>query len=245
MTKAAQVERRILPDPESAARAVADWLLERALAVEERPAFCLAGGTTPRQVYTMLAETPFKERFPWRRVHWFFGDERMVPPDSERSNYRMVREALFARAPIPEENIHRVPTELGNAGEAASAYEAVLKRFYGSEHLAADRALFAATLLGLGEDGHTASLFPGNAALDEGRRWAVGVVDRSVPEPRVTLTFPALESSGEAGFLVTGAAKREIVARLAHNDGLPAGRIRPAGRLLWFLDRAAAGNGIR
>jgi 6-phosphogluconolactonase len=240
MANAAQIQRYVLPDPTTAARRVAEWLLERALAVEGMPALCLAGGTTPRTVYQMLAEAPFRERFPWDRAHWFFGDERVVPHDSARSNYHMVREALFDRAPIPPENIHPVPTESGNADQAAADYEAVLKRFYGSERLAANRPLFAATLLGLGYDGHTASLFPGNPALAERKRWAVGVSDPSVAEPRVTLTIPTIESSGEIAFLVTGAEKQKTVARVACDPNLPAARIQPAGRLRWFLDRAAA-----
>ncbi|HEY3916594.1 MAG TPA: 6-phosphogluconolactonase [Stellaceae bacterium] len=245
MANAAQIERHVLPDPETAARAVAEWLLERALAVEGKPALCLAGGNTPRQVYAMLAQPPFRDRFPWTRAHWFFGDERVVPADSGRSNYHMVREALFDHVPIPSANIHPVPTASGKADQAAAAYEAALKAFYGSERLAANRALFAATLLGVGDNGHTASLFPANPALNERKRWAIGVSDASVPEPRVTLTIPTLESSGEVAFLVTGATKRDIVSRLGHDDTLPAAMIHPAGRLRWFLDRAAATNAPR
>jgi 6-phosphogluconolactonase len=122
----------------------------------------------------------------------------------------------------------------------ATAYEKTLQDFYGSPRLAADRALFAATLLGIGDNGHTASLFPGSPALLERQRWAVGV-DGVADEPRVTLTIPPLESSGEVAFLVTGAAKRDIVARLGQGEDLPAAKIQPAGRLRWFLDRAAAG----
>lgn len=245
MANAAQNERYVLADAETAARATAEWLMDRALAVEDKPALCLAGGNTPRQVYEMLAQPPFRDRFPWASVHWFFGDERVVPHDSGRSNYHMVREALFDHVPVPPENIHAVPTESGNADTAAAAYEAALKAFYGSERLAANRALFAATLLGVGDNGHTASLFPANPALDERKRWAVGVRDPSVPEPRVTLTIPTLESSGEVAFLVTGAEKRAIVSRLARDDKLPAAMIHPAGRLRWFLDRAAASSALR
>jgi len=240
MASAAQIERHVLASPGAAARAVAEWLLERALAVAGEPALCVAGGNTPRLVYEILADPPIRDRFPWARVHWFFGDERLVPQDNARSNYHMVRAALFDRAPIPRENIHPVPTALGNAAEAAAAYEAELKNFYGSDRLAANRSLFAATLLGVGNDGHTASLFPRNPVLAERKRWAAEVTDPSVPEPRVTLTIPTLESSGEIGFLVTGPEKNAIVARLSQDEELPAARIHPAGRLRWFLDRAAA-----
>jgi 6-phosphogluconolactonase len=245
MANAAQTERHILPDPDAAARAVAEWLLERVLAVEGNAALCLAGGATPRRVYALLAENPLRDRFPWARAHWFFGDERVVPHDSGRSNYHMVREVLFDHAPVPPANIHPVPTESGDAEPAAAAYEAILKQFYGSERLAANRPLFTATLLGVGDNGHTASLFPASPALRERKRWAVAVRDLSVPEPRVTLTIPTLESSGEIAFLVTGAEKREIVARLAQDDTLPAALIHPAGRLRWFLDRAAASCSTR
>jgi 6-phosphogluconolactonase len=245
MATAAQIERHVLPDPGAAARAVAEWLLERALAVEDNPALCLAGGNTPRLVYEILGDPPLRDRFPWARVHWFFGDERVVSQDNVRSNYHMVRAALFDRVPIPPENIHPVPTQSGNAAEAAAAYEAELKKFYGSDRLAANRSLFAATLLGVGNDGHTASLFPGNPVLAERKRWAAGVSDPSVPEPRVTLTIPTLESSGEIAFLVTGAEKNAIVARLGQNEELPAARIHPAGRLRWFLDRAAASSAAK
>lgn len=245
MATAAQIERHVLPSPGAAARAVAEWLLERALAVEGKPALCLAGGNTPRLVYEILADAPLRDRFPWARVHWFFGDERVVPQENARSNYHMVRTALFDRAPIPRENIHAVPTESGNAAEAAAAYEAELMKFYGSDRLAANRSLFAATLLGLGNDGHTASLFPGNPVLAERKRWAMGVSDPSVPEPRVTLTIPTLESSGEIAFLVTGEEKNAIVAQLAQDEELPAARIHPAGRLRWFLDRASASTVAR
>ena len=240
MATAAQIERHVLASPGAAARAVAEWLLERALAVAGEPALCVAGGNTPRLVYEILADPPIRDRFPWARVHLFFGDERLVPQDNARSNYHMVRAALFDRAPIPRENIHPVPTALGNAAEAAAAYEAELKNFYGSDRLAANRSLFAATLLGVGNDGHTASLFPRNPVLAERKRWAAEVSDPSVPEPRVTLTIPTLESSGEIGFLVTGPEKNAIVARLSQDEELPAARIHPAGRLRWFLDRAAA-----
>jgi 6-phosphogluconolactonase len=241
MANASQIERLVLDDQASAGRAAAEWLLERALAVEGGPGFCLSGGSTPRILYAMLAAAPFRDRFPWDRAHWFFGDERLVPSDSPRSNYRMVREALFDHVPIPAASIHRVPTELGDAAKIAAAYEDDLKAFYGEPALAAERSLFAATLLGVGEDGHTASLFPNSLALDERTRWAVPAMGPD-NEPRLTLTPPVLESAGEVGFLVTGADKHPILTRIWQDDDLPAARIQPAGRLRWFVDRGAAGS---
>jgi 6-phosphogluconolactonase len=178
-------------------------------------------------------------RFPWDDVHWFWGDERFVPPDHPDSNFRMVDEALLSVAPIPREHIHAVPTE-GTLADAAAAYEAALKNFYGEDRLDPLRSLFDVTLLGLGEDGHTASLFPGDPALDENERWVVGV-ERKNTGPRITLTYPALNSGRMVAFLVTGARKREILARaLAGDPQLPAARIRPTGHIVWFADRAAA-----
>jgi 6-phosphogluconolactonase len=240
MANASQTEFVTLRGPKTLARCAADWLLNRALAVPERPAVCLAGGSTPLLLYQMLADRPWRDRFPWERVHWFWGDERYVPPDDPRSNYRMVRSALLDRVPVPPENIHAMPTN-GTLPQVAGDYERALKQFYGADELAPNRPLFAATLLGLGTDGHTASLFPGSAALDEHERWVAPVPDAH-PEPRITLTPPALASSGEIAFLVSGAKKRDILARVRRNEDLPALRIESAGRVHWFIDRAAAGR---
>ena len=141
----------VLENPETMARRVAGWLLDIALAKQDRFAVCLSGGTTPRRLYELLAEPPYCERFPWQRTHWFWGDERFVPHDDYRSNYRMVRDALLSRAPIRSENIHAIPTE-GLAPDAAAAtYESALKSFYGAQLLDPARPLFDVNLLGLGE----------------------------------------------------------------------------------------------
>jgi 6-phosphogluconolactonase len=200
----------------------------------------LSGGSTPRRLYECLAAPEIASRFPWRRAHWFWGDERFVPHDHPDSNFRMAREAFLSRVPVPAENIHAVPTEGLSPEQAATAYEATLKRFYGAAALAADRPLFDVTLLGIGDDGHTASLFPGQPALHEMQRWVVAVIGAKA-EPRISLTYPALDSSRHVAFLVTGAAKRPVVARgLAGDHAIPAGIVRPVGDLHWFMDRAAA-----
>jgi 6-phosphogluconolactonase len=240
MSTAALAETRTFVDAKALANAVADWLCGRAQASTGPFAISLAGGSTPRGLYQRLAAPDIAARFPWNRVHWFWGDERFVPPDHNDSNFRMVREALLSRVPVPAENIHPVPTEGITPEQAAASYEATLKSFYGGTTLAADRPLFAVTLLGVGAEGHTASLFPGQPALQEMRRWAVAVIGAK-SEARITLTYPALDSSRDLAFVVTGAEKRPAVARAQAGDAaLPAGRIRPVGQLHWFLDSAAA-----
>jgi 6-phosphogluconolactonase len=225
------------------AQGVAEWLCALAQASAGDFAICLSGGSTPRTLYERLATPAVASRFPWSRVHWFWGDERFVPHDHPDSNYRMTREALLTKVPIPADHIHAIPTEGLTPEQSAAAYEATLKHFYGAETLAPDRALFGVTLLGIGEDGHTASLFPGQPALQERTRWAVAVIGAK-SEARITLTYPALDSSRDVAFLATGAGKREPIARARAGDhAMPAAMIHPVGRLHWFTDRAAAPAG--
>jgi 6-phosphogluconolactonase len=222
---------------------VAAWLSALALASHGAFSVCLSGGSTPRRLYEQIAMPAIASRFPWPRVHWFWGDERFVPHDNPDSNYRMVQDALLSRVPIPNGNIHPIPTEGLSAEQAAAAYEATLKEYYGADTLTLGRPLFDVTLLGIGENGHTASLFPGQPALQEKRRWTVAVLDAST-QPRITLTYPALDSSRDVAFLATGAGKRDVVARVRAGDrALPAALVRPIGRLHWFTDRAAAPRG--
>ena len=240
MTGAASTESRTFASAETLAHDVAEWLCSLAQASERVFAVCLSGGSTPRRLYERLADPPFVSRFPWNRTHWFWGDERFVPHDDRDSNYRMARDAFLSRVPVPDDNIHAVPTEGLSPEQAAIAYEGMLKRFYGAETLAPDRPLFDVTLLGIGEDGHTASLFPGQPALQETRRWAVAVIGAKA-EARITLTYPVLDSSRDVAFVVTGPEKRQVVARAQAGDRtIPAAAVRPVGRLHWFTDRTAA-----
>jgi 6-phosphogluconolactonase len=219
------------------AQSAADWICKLALASDERFAVCLSGGSTPRKLYEALAARG--AAFPWLRSHWFWGDERFVPHDHPDSNYRMAHEALLSRVPIPRDNIHPIPTKSLSPSEAAVAYEATLKQFYGGDTLDVRRPLFNVTLLGIGEDGHTASLFPGQISLSERTRW---VLDVKSPrdEPRITLTSMPLESAGDVLFLATGPDKQRIIARAwAGDQALPAARVTPTGRLHWFIDQAA------
>ena len=243
MNVAAATEKQIFESAEALAQNVAEWLCALTQASDRDFAVCLSGGSTPRRLYERLATPAIASRLPWPRVHWFWGDERFVPHDDPDSNYRMAWQALLSRVPIPSGNIHPIPTEGVSPEEAAAAYEAILKRFHGTEMLAPDRPLFDVTLLGIGENGHTASLFPGQPALRETRRWAVAVLDANA-QPRVTLTYPALDSSRQVAFLATGEEKRDVVARAWAGDRtIPAAMLRPVGHLHWFLDRAASPGG--
>jgi 6-phosphogluconolactonase len=241
MSVSSEVRLEILPDPEALARHVADRLVSAAVQGDSPFTVALSGGSTPRRLYELLARSPRREAFPWARTHWFWGDERFVPHNSPESNYRMVREAMLVHAPVPAANVHPVPTEGLTPDEAARSYERQLKAFHGSSTLRPDRPLFGVTLLGLGPEGHIASLFPGTAILKERTRW-VGSVIGAKPEPRITLTYPALESSREVAFLVTGAGKRSVLEQLLAGDPeLPAARLHPVnGTLRIFADRAAA-----
>ena len=230
----------VLPDPTALAHHVAEWITTEALATTGPFRMSLSGGSTPKTLYTLLASNDFRARFPWQRVSWFWGDERFVPYDHPESNYRMTREAMLNHAPVPPENIHPVPAD-GTPEQAALRYERTLQTIYGATTLDPDRPLFDITLLGLGPDGHTASLLPDEPVLEERTRW-VAAVSHGRPEIRITMTYPPIESSRYVAFLLAGKEKAEIFKTIrAGNSQVPAARIRPVGELIWFADRAAAG----
>ena len=193
----------VLKDPAAVARHVADWMLERALAKQGAFAIGLSGGSTPKTLYELLGTDEYRSRFPWDRIHLFFGDERFVPHDHPDSNYGMVRQAMLTRIPIPDAQIHPWQTD-GDPEHAALHYADTLKRYYGGDTLDPARPLFDVQLLGLGEDGHTASLFPGIPTLQERTAWTAAVIGAK-PEPRLTLTYPALDSAHAVAFLAVGA----------------------------------------
>ncbi|MBP1183224.1 6-phosphogluconolactonase [Methylobacterium sp. PvR107] len=233
----------ILKDPEAVAREAAERLIAACgESRSDRIAICLSGGSTPKVLYGLLAGPDYATRVPWERVHWFFGDDRVVPWDDARSNVRMVREAFGHGASIPPTHLHFIPSDSG-AEAGARAYERALLDFYGADSLDPARPLFDLVLLGLGEDGHTASLFPGKPAVDETARLVAPVPEAGLAPfvPRITLTVPALASSRHVLFLVTGAGKRAPLTRLAAGAELPAGRVISAGEVAWLLDAAAAG----
>ena len=187
----------------------------------------LSGGSTPKTLYGLLASDEFRGRFPWQRVSWYWGDERFVPYDHPESNYRMTREAMLAKVPVPPENIHPVPAD-GTPDEAALRYELTLQADYGATVLDPARPLFDITLLGLGPDGHTASLLPGEPVLEERKRW-VAAVSHGRPEVRITMTYPVIESSRHVAFLVAGQEKAAIFDAIRAGGSRRAGRAREAG----------------
>lgn len=232
----------ISADKTALAKDVADFLVARIAATNGSFAWNLSGGSTPKTLYALLATDAYRDKIDWSRVHVFFGDERFVPPDHPDSNYRMAREAMLAHVPIPAANVHAVPTTDTTPEAAADAYAATLKTFYGSDTLDPSRPLFAVTMLGLGEDGHTASLFPGTAALDERKAWATSVVGAK-PEPRITMTYPVLDSSAALLFLIAGDGKEKMLRALEAGDPrLPASHVQPVGEFYIFCDKAAAGT---
>jgi 6-phosphogluconolactonase len=237
-------ETIVLPDADTLAQAAAERIATRFRAADGRIAFCLTGGSSPERLYELLAAKPYRETLPWERIHIFLGDDRCVPHSDPLSNFGMTRRLLLDHLQLPSDNIHPIPTGTGNADEGARRYEAELRRFYGAERLDPDRPLFDVVLMGVGDDGHTASLFPGRPELDEGERWVVGVPQAGHAPfvPRITLTFPAMASTRDMLFLVSGRGKREIVARVLSGADLPAARARSQGDLAWLLDRDAQGG---
>ncbi|MCJ2543161.1 6-phosphogluconolactonase [Thermostichus vulcanus] len=218
-------------------RAIQIWQQLAATAIQERGRFmvALAGGSTPKKLYAALAET---DGIPWQNIWLIWGDERYVPPDHPDSNYRMVRQALLERVGIPAEQVLPMPTQAGDPAQDASQYEAQLKQVFRQES-SGDWPQLDLVLLGIGEDGHTASLFPGTEALQVQDRWVT--VGQKDGEPRLTLTYPVLNQATQVVFLVTGANKAPILKEVLTTEAhLPCQGVNPRGRLLWLLDAAAA-----
>jgi 6-phosphogluconolactonase len=236
-------EVRIFADPAGLMRAAADEIAQAARrAVDEggRFAWALAGGSTPRDLYRLLARDPYRERLPWNAIHFFWGDERHVPPDHPDSNFRMAREAMLDAVPVPPDNIHRVPAEEPDAQRAAAEYEATLRAFF--DLAAGEWPRFDLIQLGLGKDGHTASLFPGGDAVHERERLVVAPWVEAQQTFRITLTPPVLNHARRAMFLVSGDEKAEALHAVLEGPREP--ERYPAqiveGDRLWMVDRSAA-----
>jgi 6-phosphogluconolactonase len=240
-----KLDTRVLPDLVSLSRAALEEtlpIIQSAVTKRGRFAIALSGGHTPEKMFSLWAQTAqYRDKTPWNRVHLFWSDERYVPADDPRSNYHMARETLISRVPIPAENVHPIPTNLSPPEECATAYEAELRKFFGSEPPA-----FDVQLLGIGEEGHTASLFPGSHVLDEKLRWVAAVRVAAQPPQRITLTPVVLNQGRNTFFLVAGEGKRAILSAIRDEPSskpsqYPAARIHPATEPIWFLDQSAAG----
>src|SRR5450432_302311 len=224
-------------DPAALAKAAAERVLARIAANLDRAAICLTGGSSPKQLYQLLASDPYRSRIPWQRVHWFIGDERFVSAKDPLNNMSMARH-IFLDACAPAANIHPIATDAADPYAAARAYERELQSFYGAETIDPARPLFDVVLMGVGPDGHTASLFPGYPAIKKTARWVVGVPEANVEPfvPRVTLTLPTLGSCREMLFEVAGADKRAILTRVLEGENLPANRARSSdGNTVWLV----------
>ena len=230
----------MVEDAAALAAAAARRLIER-VAGKDRAAVCLTGGSSPQGLYRLLAQDPWRGEVPWDRVHWFIGDDRFVAETDPLSNMGAARHLFLDAVRAPRQNIHPMATDANYPEGAARLYEDDLKAFYGAARLDPARPLFDLVLMGLGGDGHTASLFPHSPALDETQRWVLGIAKAGMEPfvPRVTLTFPALASTREMLFLVDSADKRAILRRVLAGEDLPAQRAYSDGDLVWLIVRAA------
>ena len=243
MPMAQKLQRIVVADQAALATTAAERLLARIGTNAWRIAICLTGGSSPKQLYQLLASDAYAKQIPWDRVHWFIGDERFVPASDPLNNMAMARKIFLDRF-APKDRIHPIPTDVADPDESAQAYERELKSFYGADDLDPVRPLFDLVLMGVGPDGHTASLFPDYPALAETKHWVAGVPQAHVEPfvPRVTLTLPALASCREMLFEVAGQEKRAILDKLSKDECLPANRARSLGETVFLVDQAAAGG---
>jgi 6-phosphogluconolactonase len=239
---------KIFPNFDRLAAAAAEHFVEVAsdgIAASGRFSVALSGGSTPRPVYSLLASEGFAKRLEWAKVHVFWGDERCVPPDDPQSNYRMAREALLDAVPLPPENIHRIRGE-DEPESAAAACERELRSFFGTAPDGITPAAgFDLVFLGMGDDGHTASLFPGSSAVRENVRWVLAQYVEAASMWRITLTPSFINAARNITFIVSGSDKaprlREVLEGPEQPERLPAQAIKPKqGRLVWLVDEAAA-----
>lgn len=233
----------ILEDSAALAQEAADrFVAASEEAIDNRGQFivALSGGSTPQEAYSRLADPMLATKVSWRNVHLFWGDERCVPPEHPDSNYRMARKTMIQKVPIPQANVHRIQGEL-DPDLAAEAYVEELRSVFGSD----DRPRFDLIFLGLGQDGHVASIFPGSHALRETENWVLAVFAEAHQSWRVTLTPPVLNSARQLSFLVSGKSKadrlQEVLQEEPHAEPLPAQLVQPVnGQVTWLVDQAAA-----
>jgi 6-phosphogluconolactonase len=238
---------QIVADAEAMSKAAAETLvehIEETLQTRNVYSIALSGGSTPRRLYALLADDPaLRAQIPWERIHLFWGDERHVPPDHADSNYRMADTALLSKVPIPATNIHRIRAENPDVAEAAADYEQEIRRFFKIESGQLPR--FNCVLLGMGSDGHTASLFPGTAALAETKRLVVSNWVKKFQSYRITLCLPVINNAAYILFLVAGQEKANTLKAVLEGDSktiqFPVQSIQPThGQLTWLLDQLAA-----
>jgi 6-phosphogluconolactonase len=240
-----QIEVRRLTTPQDLFQAAADEVVHAAtVAISQRGRFTLAlsGGSTPRSLFTLIAANA-SSALPWEQVFFFWGDERHVPPEDAESNFRMAQETLLSKVPVPPANIFRIPTENPDASAVADAYERTLRKFF--ELQAGEFPRFDLILLGMGPDGHTASLFPETKALQEKLRLVVANWVEKLNTNRITLTLPVLNAARCVAFLVSGSDKAPALREVLEGSGpavkYPSKLVRPDdGKLIWFVDRAAS-----
>ena len=245
-----QPEIRIVPDKQALNQAAAQEIERRALeAIRAKRSFtiALAGGSTPKSVYALMGEPPAAQRLPWDKMYFFFGDERHVPPDHQDSNYRMAEESLFCKVPVTRDHLFRVPAENPDAEQAAQLYERTVREFFRLQPGEFPR--FDLILLGLGPDGHTASLFPDTAALGETNRLVVANWVQKFNTHRITFTVPVLNNAAAVMFMISGEEKRQALQAVLQSNApaeqYPAKLVRPTnGELLWLINEDAAPPGL-
>jgi len=235
-----KAEQKVMPDAQSLIEAATEQFVTSARsAIAKRGVFhvALAGGTTPKGLYQKLATSPYVEQVDWARVHLFFGDERCVLPTHDDSNFKMAREAMIDHIPIPQQNVHRMPTEEGVAPEVAVRYGRTL-----ADTL--DGAPLDLVLLGLGPDGHIASLFPDSDALDVSDKMVTSLYVEKFESWRATMTYPVINAARQVIVFIGGEGKAAIVKDITTDavEGLPVQRLAPQGEYYWFMDKAAAGQ---
>jgi 6-phosphogluconolactonase len=236
---------QVLPDLGGISREAATLFVNasrNSIAAREKFAAAISGGSTPGRLYTLLSTSPCRDQVDWQKVHFFWADERCVPREDEASNFKLVFDRLLSKVPIPNENIHRIKGE-EEPEKAARDYEADIKEFFGGSGL----PVFDLVLLGMGEDGHTASLFPGSKSLEETARLAIPVYLKKPYGNRITLTLPVLNNAAQILFLVAGISKATVLSEILRGGEkggeFPAGRIRPIrGTVIWLIDQEAAGR---
>jgi len=250
MVKRIKPRVKVYPNLADLSRAAAESIIDLAndrVSRNGRFTLVLSGGSTPRELYHLLARE-YREEMPWSQTHLFWGDERFVPQDHLENNFGMAYQILISRIPVPPENIHPMLTTLNSPAQAALQYEKILKDFFGWEHRTENFSTFDLVILGVGEDGHTASLFPLNLVLKENERWVAAVqapFDYRIGN-RITLTLPVLNSAKRVFFLASGEKKREIIKAVLQEEPAPskypAGLVNPLEEVIWFVDRKTFGE---